>query len=251
MAMCYALYQQASAASGGHEQMRAASRSTQQPSGRLPRLTLLTSVTLLGLIVYVALDALLCVLPPHYSIIHQPESDYGVGPYGYLMGINFVVRGLLSVALVAAVWEVASSQAQRLGAALLGLWAIGSILLAAFPTDVEGAPVTAHGRIHALVALVAFLAVLSGEIVLSQSGQQDTRWQHLIAAPRILAWLTLPALLWSLVALGKHTAHSGAAGLAERLFLALVLAWMGVVAYRLRQVSTQSAARSQGVSVSA
>jgi hypothetical protein len=159
--------------------------------------------------------------------------------------------GILSLALVGAVWEVASSRALRSGATLLGIWASGSILLAAFPTDVEGAQVTTHGRLHALVALVAFLAVLSGEIVLSQAGRGDTRWQHLIAAPRVLAWLALPAMLWLVVALGKHTAHSGTAGLAERLFLAVVLAWMGVVAYRLRQVSPESEARSQGASASA
>ena len=143
------------------------------------------------------------------------------------------------------------SRPMRIGAALLGLWAVASMLLAAFPTDIEGAAATAHGRLHLLFALIAFLAVLIGEIALSQSGRQDARWQRVIAAPRVLAWLALPANLWLVVALGKHTAHSGTAGLAERLFLALVIAWMGLVAYRLRQVMAQSEARRQGASASA
>jgi hypothetical membrane protein len=228
--------------------MNIQSRSIQQTSTRLPGLT---GVTLLGIAVYVALDVVLGFLPPHYSVIHQPESDYGVGPYGYLMGINFIVRGVFSLALVVALWEVFSSRPTRIGAALLGIWAVASMLLAAFPTDVEGATATAHGRLHVLFALVAFLAVLVGEIALSQSGRQNARWQRVIAAPRVLAWLALPANLWLVVALGKHTADSGTAGLAERLFLALVIAWMGLVAYRLRQVMAESAARSQGTSASA
>jgi hypothetical membrane protein len=211
----------------------------------------LVSVALLGIGVYVALDVVLGFLPPHYSVLHQPESDYGVGPYGYLMGINFIVRGVLSLALVVVLWAVFPARAMRTGAALLGLWAVASMLLTVFPTDVEGAAVTAHGRLHVLVALVAFLAVLIGELVLSHSGRGDTRWQRVIAAPRAVAWLALPALLWLVGALGQHTAEKGTAGLAERLFLGLVMAWMGLVAYRLRPVLAERGDRRQGASASA
>jgi hypothetical membrane protein len=213
--------------------MQVENTSTRPLAARLP---VLARVTLLGIVVYVALDVVLAFLPPHYSVIHQPESDYGVGPYGYLMGINFIVRGVFSLSLVVVLWTAFPSRAMRIGAALLGLWAVASMVLAVFPTDVEGAAVTAHGRLHVLFALVAFLAVLIGEIVLSQSRREDPHWQRVIAAPRALAWLALPANLWMVVALGKHTAESGTAGLAERVFLGLVIAWMGLVAYRLRQV---------------
>jgi hypothetical protein len=167
------------------------------------------------------------------------------------MGINILVRGVFSLALVVVLWAVFPSRAMRNGAALLGLWAVASMLLAVFPTDVEGAAVTTHGRLHVLCALVAFLAVLVGEIVLLQSGREDTRWQGMIAAPRAVAWLALPAMLWLVVALGRHTADSGTAGLAERLFLGLVIAWMGLVAYRLRPVLAERGALSQGASAGA
>jgi hypothetical membrane protein len=51
---------------------------------------------------YVALDIIAQALPPHYSPISQAESDLAVRPYGYVMSINFIVRGLLSLTAVLA-----------------------------------------------------------------------------------------------------------------------------------------------------
>jgi hypothetical membrane protein len=214
---------------------------TQSPR---PSSALLAAGALLGLAVYVALDVLLAFLPPHYSVIYQPESDYGVGPYGYLMGFNFLLRGLLSLAVVSALWPRLSSQAARLGLALVALWALASMLLAAFPTDVEGAVTTTHGKLHALLALIAFLGALIGELLLSSTRVPEDWWHHVVAPARFLAWLAVPALLWTFVALAHHTAESGTAGLAERVFLGLVLAWLGVVGYRLRYERSKAMGRA-------
>ena len=41
------------------------------------------------IILYVVLDVVAQVLPPHYSPISQAESLLAVGPYGYIMTVNF------------------------------------------------------------------------------------------------------------------------------------------------------------------
>jgi hypothetical membrane protein len=52
--------------------------------------------TIVGVILYVVLDAVVQMLPPPYSPISHAESDLAVGPYGYIMAINFANRGILS-----------------------------------------------------------------------------------------------------------------------------------------------------------
>ena len=45
------------------------------------------------IVLYIVLDAIAQALPPHYSPISQAESLLAVGPYGYIMTINFLNRG--------------------------------------------------------------------------------------------------------------------------------------------------------------
>lgn len=95
----------------------------------------LALAALCGLVAYAAIDAALNFLPPHYSVISNAESDYGVGPYGWLMDANFVLRGLLSLAVAVAA-AVAGAAVRPAGArrraggsvglALLALWGIAS-----------------------------------------------------------------------------------------------------------------------------
>lgn len=55
-----------------------------------------------GVAVYVAIDVALAFLRPDYSLLHNAESDYGVGPWSWLMDVNFLLRCLTTLAIVAA-----------------------------------------------------------------------------------------------------------------------------------------------------
>lgn len=193
----------------------------------------LALLTIIGIGLYVALDVIAQVLPPHYSPIRQPESDLAVGPYGWVMTINFVLRGLLSFAFIAALIKGTTAAGRsRAGLILLGIWAVGALLLAAFPTDV-GTPITRHGAIHLLVALVAFICVAVGEILLSRRFATEARWQSLRRPALTIAIITLIACVLTFVAL-RTPGLDRLGGLIERLFLGLALLWMLVVALRVR-----------------
>ena len=115
-----------------------------------------------GIVLYLVLDVVAQLLPPHYSPVSTAESDLAVGPYGYVMTLNFVNRGLLSLAFLYAFVRTTRLQGvnpgkYRSGILLLGVWAVGALLLAPFPTDVPATPVSWHGYIHLTVALLAFL----------------------------------------------------------------------------------------------
>lgn len=200
-------------------------------------------ITIVGIILYVIIDVIAQVLPPHYSAIRQPESDLAVGPYGWLMTINFLIRGLLSFALIAGLVKGTTAAARsRAGLILLGIWAAGTLLLALFPTDLAGERVTRHGAIHLLVAVIAFLCAAVGEIMISRRFAADAAWRSFSRPALTLAVLTLIACLLTLGG-GIIPGLKHVPGLTERLFLGLALLWMLVVALRLRSLPATTEAR--------
>jgi hypothetical membrane protein len=197
----------------------------------MPPTSSLARVTTAGIVLYVVLDVIAQALPPHYSPIRQPESDLAVGPYGWIMAVNFIVRGLLSAALLTALWKVlAPSRHVYLGLALLGVWTAGAFLLAVFPTDLSGHGATAHGRIHLTVALLAFISIPVAEILLARALARDARW----AAPgsRATTVANLTAVAFALLLVGILVPRIG--GLTERIFLAAALLWMLIVALAIQ-----------------
>ncbi|HUZ01698.1 MAG TPA: DUF998 domain-containing protein [Thermomicrobiaceae bacterium] len=198
-------------------------------AGRQHTTGLLAWLAVAGVAVYVVLDVIAQTLPPHYSPIRQAESDLAVGPYGWIMTVNFVVRGLLSAAVLAALWRtLAPSGRTRLGLSLLGVWTAGAFLLAMFPTDV-GSTSSTHGKVHLAVALVAFVCIPIAEHLLSRSMADAPHRAALAARVTPVAYLALAALVLLLV--GTRVPRIG--GLTERIFLAAVLLWLLLVALDL------------------
>ena len=81
-------------------------------------------VAITGALVYVAIDCVLALADPQYSLIRNAESDYGVGPNALLMDVNFLLRGVFSVAAAIAIaLTTAPLRRSRLGLGLIGAWA--------------------------------------------------------------------------------------------------------------------------------
>ena len=183
---------------------------------------------------YVALDALVQSLPPHYSALSQAESDLAVGPFGYIMAVNFVNRGLLSLLFLLGFSRALKlSPGYRFGYSLVGLWAVGSMVLAAFPADVGGTP-TIHGAIHLIVAIFAFLGAVLGELALSRSLRNNPSTKGVGNYAVVIAVVALASL--AALFLGPSAAPAvfrSISGLVERVFIGLVLAWMFVVSASL------------------
>jgi hypothetical protein len=192
-----------------------------------------------GIVLYAVLDAFVQSLPPHYSALSQAESDLAVGPYGFIMAVNFVNRGVLSLLFLLGFYRaVKPTRGYNAGYYLIGLWALGSIVLAAFPTDVGGTP-TLHGEIHLTVAVLAFLGGVFGELALSRvlrnnpSTAETARYASVIA---LLAFFSLAALFLGPGLAPK--AFGAISGLVERVFIGAVLAWMLAVSAMFLSRST-------------
>lgn len=228
-------------------------------SGRLPRPAArpLARAALAGVIAYVAIDVLLAVLRPRYSLLYNAESDYGVGPWSWVMDLNFLLRGALSLAVAGAlarpgmVGTGPPGARTRAGLILLSGWAVCSGLLAFFPDDLEGQRVHGSGAVHLALALVAFACVAAGTVLVSASlvsarRGPDPRWPT--AAPALLA-ISVAGVL-ALLLLGHATGHRHApGGLYERIFLGLELLWLAVAAARMsvRHVRERGSANMPGL----
>ena len=206
------------------------------------RARFLFAVTFVGVVLYVILDAVAQSLPPHYSPISQAESDLAVGPYGYVMTLNFINRGVLSLCLLFALFLTANSSDTsgrrfRRGGYLFAIWSVGALLLAAFPTDVPATPISWHGAIHLVVAVLAFVGGAFGALYISlgMAGNRPLARVRGVALP--LAYISVALCLVELLA-GFHLS-SDYGGLIERLFLGSVLLWVSAVSVTmLRQPAT-------------
>lgn len=196
-----------------------------------------------GIAVFVALNIVVQLLPPHYSMVSQAVSDLAAGPYGWLMDIAFALGGASILAFVAgAVMATTPETRPRAGFLLLGAWGAATEAIALVHPDVvdaHGYPGTLkafamsasiHGKAHLAIAAVVFVTMVAGLVTSSRhlgrepSLRESQRTARLIAAAALIGLLLTDEL-------GRH----GSYGLMERGVSLLGLAWLIVVARRLRR----------------
>jgi hypothetical membrane protein len=184
---------------------------------------------MVGVLVYVVVDVVLQFMPPHYSAISQAESDLAVGPYGWIMSINFFGRGVTSAMLIVAIVSTGPrARLRTIGVWLLAVTGLCSALIAFFPTDIPAragiVPSTVHGIVHIVGASSGFVLVLGALWLL-------TFW---LPERPLVADIFLCVASLGLVILGVTIiAIPTLLGLAERVCLIGILGWVFVVARKL------------------
>ncbi|MDV3277467.1 MAG: DUF998 domain-containing protein [Nitrososphaerales archaeon] len=203
-------------------------------------------VVIVGILLYVVLDTAAQILPPYYSPVSQAESYLAIGPYGYIMTLNFLNRGLFSLVFLYAMLRAIDLRGgvrnrYRAGVALLGVWAVGAFILAAFPTDVPPSAPTLSGAIHLVVAVISFVGGSFGALGLSLQFKRDPAFQRVtrFALPISLLAVALVFLLFGLPGVAPAFAQR-MNGLLERVFLASVLLWMLALSVHLSGNSSLS-----------
>ena len=115
-----------------------------------------------------------------------------------------------------------SSWLGRIGPALLVVAFAGLVVTALFPTDLETAPTTRTGDIHTLSFQVNVVSILISTICLALSYGGNPRWRRRRTPALIFAGLLIAAFVAQFLIL-----HRGAPyGIANRLFIAVLMAWL-------------------------
>jgi len=182
------------------------------------------------IILYVVLDAIAQVLPPHYSPISQVESLLAVGPYGYIMTVNFLNRGVFSLLFAYALVQILTIlgenwRSYKFGLYAIGIWGVGALLLAGFP---------ATGRtlgIHTIIGIIVFIVAPLGELSISLKLDRAKALAGFrkIALPIAVLGVLSMVFFFGFLPFLPHL-KSSFDGFFERLLIGSVILWMGIVA---------------------
>jgi hypothetical membrane protein len=196
--------------------------------GEMPSAALWAKAATGGIVLYLAIDVVLVFLRPHFSVLHNAESDYGSkGRYGWVMNVNFLLRFALSLAAVKALRLAVPEPRLRPGLALISVWAVSSGLLAFFPDDPVGTKTHGLAKVHLVLAAVAFLGVVLGTRLATRTLRREPAWRPVVRPLMLLSWGALvPVLLLGNAHLRPHSLG----GLWEKVFLGVELAWLLVAA---------------------
>ena len=182
------------------------------------------------IILYMVLDVFAQVLPPHYSPISQAESLLAVGPYGYIMTVNFLIRGVFSLLFVYTLVQILTMfgenwRSYKWGLYSIGIWGVGALLLAGFP---------ATGRTlvtHTVIGVIVFIAAPLGELSISL---KLDRVKALAGVKKIALVISVLGVLFTVFYWGVlpflHHLKSSYSGFFERLLIGSVILWMAVMA---------------------
>jgi uncharacterized membrane protein len=180
---------------------------------------------------------LMHVLRPDYTPVNHMISDYAVGRFGWIMTTAFVALACGILMLLAGLARCGPASAlARVGMFFLGVPCIGLIVTAIYPTDLEEArSATRSGNIHTISFLVNVVSILLAVALLSASFRSHTAWRNHQRTAIALASLVVLAFIFQFL-----TLHRGAPyGIANRLFVSLLFAWLLTTSIHLLKVARQ------------
>jgi hypothetical protein len=190
-----------------------------------------------GIVYFVVAVVVLHFLRPEYNPINHAVSNYAVGSYGYLMTAAFYVLALSVYALALGLTRsIALTNLSRVAVLLLYLASIGMVVMGIYPGDVHALhpPATITGVIHWTAAGISFLSIMIAAFLLSSSFRTDERWQAFQRPCFLLALAMVGALL-----LYGVLALVGWIGIGQRIYIAVCLLWLLVLAGWLLLIATR------------
>lgn len=156
---------------------------------------------------------------PFGNVLDWP-SGLALGPYGWLMTINFFLCGAM-MAFFAYGLKLALHEKFATTLLMLAGFAMMGLIFTTDPT-IRSYPKTWHGILHDSFFAVLGVMLMSGMLLLGRVFQKNEHWKNL----SIYTWGTLVLVVptfWL-------------KGMAFYAFLAAILIWSEVVAFRLRSV---------------
>jgi len=184
---------------------------------------------------YAALALLLMhILRPDLAPRNHMISEYAVGTYGWVMQSVFVGLSFGCAALlVGLARDGPTSIPARMGVLLLAVASIGLIVSAIYPMDLPGRPATKSGELHDLSFFVNVGSIALAIALLTASFGKHLKWSSYRRTSVVLLVLIALAFVLQFLTLRKGAPY----GLANRFFIAVVIAWLMATSIRLRNLA--------------
>jgi hypothetical protein len=202
---------------------------------RSQRLSRLAALAIAGQLVLAA-SALLLPIWSEYGLIGDNISELALGRFDFVQTAAFLLAGLGTLALAFAIRTLtAGSWGSRVGSLLIAIYGAGAILSAIFPTDridsqADLSSLSVTGAIHVAVAIASFACVIVGMFVLIRTFAQAHRWRSF---SRLSVFFPSSALALMIV-----QQEGPLIGLLQRLLVAVISAWLILVALNVRSIVT-------------
>jgi Protein of unknown function (DUF998) len=185
-------------------------------------------IALLALAVTVASLVWLHLQPTGLSPLRNPVSEYGITSFRAGYRAATIAWAVAGVALAVGISQAIGGRGLAT-VTLLVVFAIARTAISWFPMDAPGAGHTRTGRLHILLAFVAFLALLAAAFVLEAAVSGQGRWHQLAPVSAGLGY----AMSASLVMFGwgqSVPALRALPGAFERGFYLFAISWCAVFA---------------------
>src|SRR4051794_12426145 len=172
------------------------------------------------------------LLPTGLDPQRDAVSDYGTTRYHLYYRAMVVLLGA-GAALLTAVLD-RDGHAGGLGLFFLSVFAAARIAIAFFMTDPPGRPATTEGRVHLVLAAIAFTAIAFGAADITSSLLDAPTWSGGVAGPlRFEARAVAVTAVLTGLARVAPAARARAFGMVERLLYVAMLAWLLTVGLHL------------------
>ena len=179
-------------------------------------------------ILFMLLVIMASLLRLGYSQTYNFISDLGVGPYALIQNINFVIFGLLSIALSFGLrisLPAPQGKAFKAGVWLVIIFGLGVLFAGVFPEDYGS------GALHTASSATAFVSIIAAQLLIWK-GLKDrdrTLWGFYPKYSLISGLLSFVLLIVLRVAIFEGSYP----GLAQRVFLLVPWIWIGLTGLKL------------------
>lgn len=207
-------------------------RAADRIQGRgVPWLGVLIGLGLAGQALLVAVGWLL-PLVSEFGVAVDFISELVLGSFGAVQTAAFVVAGLTALALAVGLWRAGgASGTLRMGAILVGIYGVGMLVTAAFPTDriddwADLLSLSAIGMVHLAAAATSLLASFGGLLALTSALRRHRSLLRGVLGLGLFMALALAVVF--IVEPGPWV------GLVQRMLGTFVAAWLLLVVLALR-----------------
>src|SRR5829696_1349860 len=194
----------------------------------------LALLAIIGVADYLMIIASLHFLRPDVNPVTEPISNYGVGPYGFLLIAAELGSAVAALGLYLGMVRPARSY---VGLLFLGLYGVSKLLQGLFPLDM-GAQATLSGTIHSILGNLAFFGFLIAVILLSLSMGKDERWRSFRRPALVVSFAVVLTDVLTIVG-----SNIGLYGVTQRLATVTAMLWMLLVGLRLRSMAQRALVR--------
>ena len=190
-----------------------------------------------GPVLFTVVTAVVGMTRSSYSHISQFISELGEtgAEFGWVMNwFGFMLSGILVLIFVIASRKLVFSGALNvIGSLCLAAFAICLSLAGIYSCDLGCSPAnpTPEQKLHDLVSIIAFPAFILGVIVWGVMFLRDAGWRLFGAYSLVSGFASIVVL----VAMIQSEATREGTGILQRLFLAILFAWLAALSIRLQR----------------